>query len=375
MNNKYLNVLFCIHSLSNGGAERVLINTINALKKNTNWNIDLLLVVNDKTIENKLLQKINIYHIFSKETKLSRQIVKRFPAEILHKILIKKTYDIEIAFLEGDATKIISGAKTKKICWIHTDMNHYQWSNKYYRNLLEEKKAYAKFDRRICVSAAVGNEFNKKFGLETTFIMNLLNPDNVKQLSQQQKDPFNHSYINTLSIGSLKPVKGYERLINAYAKAKIQNVKWKHYFIGNGSEANMLVELAHNHFPDHFVFEGYKENPYPWLKNADLLICSSYAEGFSSVVYEALILGIPVLTTDVSGMKEMLGDSIWGLIVDNNEKGLAEGLERMLGNRYNLIKYKNKAIERGNEFCQEKQINEIISMIEQIFVSDGNIYE
>ena len=92
MNNKYLNVLFCIHSLSNGGAERVLINTINALKKNTNWNIDLLLVVNDKTIENKLLQKINIYHIFSKETKLSRQIVKRFPAEILHKILIKKTH-------------------------------------------------------------------------------------------------------------------------------------------------------------------------------------------------------------------------------------------------------------------------------------------
>lgn len=71
---------------------------------------------------------------------MSRQIVKRFPAEILHKILIKKTYDIEIAFLEGDATKIISGAKTKKICWIHTDMNHYQWSNKYYRNLLEEKK-------------------------------------------------------------------------------------------------------------------------------------------------------------------------------------------------------------------------------------------
>ena len=133
MNNKYLNVLFCIHSLSNGGAERVLINTINTLKKNTNWNIDLLLVVNDKTIENKLLQKINIYHIFPKETKLTRQIVKRFPAEILHKILIKRSYDIEIAFLEGDATKIISGAKTKKICWIHTDMNHYQWSNKYYK--------------------------------------------------------------------------------------------------------------------------------------------------------------------------------------------------------------------------------------------------
>lgn len=90
MINKNLNVLFCIHSLSNGGAERIMVNTINALKKRTNWNIDLLLIVNDRTIENKLFDGIMTQSIFSKETILTRQIIKRIPATILHQLFIKK---------------------------------------------------------------------------------------------------------------------------------------------------------------------------------------------------------------------------------------------------------------------------------------------
>lgn len=370
MISKQLNILFCIHSLSNGGAERVMVNTINALKKKTNWNIDLLLIVDDRTIENRLFDGIIIRSIFSKETRLTRQIIKRTPSVVLHQIFIKKKYDIEISFLEGDATKVIAGSNSKKICWIHTDMNHYKWSDKYYWNFREEKQAYSKFNLCVSVSEAVGCEFKKKFGLKTTFMLNLLNPDEVKWLSTQEDDPFDHSYINTVSIGSLKSIKGYERIIKAYKEANIQNVKWRHYFIGEGPDKDKLRKLANRSCPDGFIFEGYKENPYPFLKNADLLICSSYAEGFSSVVYEALVLGVPVLTTDVSGMKEMLGSSTWGMIVSNDDESLSDGLKKMLDDKQNLIKYKHTAVERGKELCKESQIDEIINMIERVFVGD-----
>lgn len=366
MTSNSLKVLFCIHSLSNGGAERVLINTINELKVKTNWNIDLLLVVNDRSMENRINKNIKICNIFSGETRITRQLVKHIPPDILHKMYVKGDYDIEVAFLEGDATKIIAGAKAPKICWIHTDMNHYRWTEKYYRSSMEEMKCYSRYDKRICVSEAVGKEFSKKYKLETKFMMNLLNPSEAKLLSEQYEDPYDHSFINTVSVGSIKPVKGYERVIDAYTKANITKVNWKHHFVGEGPDESKLKLAAKRSFPDNFVFEGYKDNPYPWIKHADLLICSSFAEGFSSVVYEALILGVPVLTTDVSGMREMLGDSQWGMIVDNSMQGLKEGLLKLLNGGSALNELKCKAGERGHDLSRGYQVHEIINLIEQL---------
>ena len=85
-----------------------------------------------------------------------------------------------------------------------------------------------------------------------------------------------------------------------------------------------------NKLNDCVELTGFIDNPYPLLKKADLFVCSSLTEGFSTVVSEAIFLGTPVLTTDCAGMKDILGDSEFGLIVENNENGLYEGLKQLL---------------------------------------------
>ena len=79
------------------------------------------------------------------------------------------------------------------------------------------------------------------------------------------------------------------------------------------------------------------------MKTADLIVCSSRYEGISTVVQEALILGKVVITTPCTGMKELLGDSEYGLIVEDSEKGLFNGIARLLDDSELMQKYDEAA--------------------------------
>ena len=86
------------------------------------------------------------------------------------------------------------------------------------------------------------------------------------------------------------------------------------------------------------TFLGYDTNPYKYVAKSDLFVCASFAEGFSTAATEALILATPVCTVDVSGMKELLGeDNEWGLVTENDENALYEGIRRLLDDRAALL--------------------------------------
>ena len=138
------------------------------------------------------------------------------------------------------------------------------------------------------------------------------------------------------------------------------------YLVGDGSERSGLERLiAEKKVGDKVKLLGFKSNPYPYLKSSDVFVCSSYAEGFSTVVTEALILGIPTVTTECAGMRELLGDSEYGLIVENSTKGILDGLRKMTGDPVMLEAYQKKAKERGRAFCVADRIKEIEALIEQ----------
>lgn len=63
---------------------------------------------------------------------------------------------------------------------------------------------------------------------------------------------------------------------------------------------------------------GFVSNSYQYIKNAVLLVFTSRAEGYSTMVTEAIILGKPVVVSDCSGMKEILGESKYGIVTENN---------------------------------------------------------
>ena len=82
-------------------------------------------------------------------------------------------------------------------------------------------------------------------------------------------------------------------------------------------------------------------------------MCSSRFEGLSTFVTEGLILGKPIVTTDCTGMRELLGDSEYGLITPNSREGLYAGMKECLSDPELLAHYAEKAQERGKEFSAE----------------------
>lgn len=97
--------------------------------------------------------------------------------------------------------------------------------------------------------------------------------------------------------------------------------------LGTGWQQKELENLCEeNGVSNAVTFLGYQTNPYKYVSNCDLFVCASYAEGFSTATTEALIVGTPVCTVNVSGMKEMLGENDeFGVIVENNEEALYSG--------------------------------------------------
>ena len=107
---------------------------------------------------------------------------------------------------------------------------------------------------------------------------------------------------------------------------------------------------------DAFTFLGYRTNPYKYVAKCDLFVCASFAEGFSTATIEALIVGTPVCTVEVSGMKEMLGNNNeYGIITENDENALYDGIRYMLEEDH-LKHYKAKAQERGKTFNAESAV-------------------
>ena len=102
--------------------------------------------------------------------------------------------------------------------------------------------------------------------------------------------------------------------------------------------------------------------------HSTLFICCSISEGFSTAVTEALILGVPICTVEVSGMRELLGaDCEYGLITDNTEQDLYEGVKYLLDNPEILAYYKMQAQIRGKKFSTEKTVKSIENMLFKIW--------
>ena len=109
---------------------------------------------------------------------------------------------------------------------------------------------------------------------------------------------------------------------------------------------------------------GFVDNPYRLMSQCDLFVCSSVAEGFSTAATEALILGLPVVTTDCSGMEELLGKEECGLIVDNDEEALYKGLDAILMNPGRIEKMKISARKRGEHFSMDRLMPPILAILE-----------
>lgn len=353
-------VLFVVHTLQVGGAEKVLINLLKNINKEK-YKITVFALVNDgiyvdevknmEGVEYKYLfnaffknirnDKKSIFykpcrHIMNLIWKIYLLLIKYFPEKLYSKFVEEK-YDVEIAFLEGKVSKFVSHStnnKSKKIAWIHTDINNIPAINTF-KNIEEEKECYKRFDKIICVSEDVKKRFIEKTGItENLYIQ--MNPIDSKEIIRKSKEPITTNLKNkglvVCSVGRLVKEKGYDRLLEVHNRLIKEDIMHTIWIVGEGKERNKLeTYIKNNHLEATTCLIGYDKNPFKYLKNADIFVCSSRIEGLSSALIEATILEKIIITTNCPGTKEIVGQNMEAaIIVDNDTEALYQGLKKLL---------------------------------------------
>ena len=350
-------ILFLIHDLGQGGAEKVLVNLVNNINRNE-FDISVTVLFGVGINEQFLKPDIKFKAVWPKMIPGNSKLMKLVSPKQLHKIVVKENYDIEVSYLEGPSARVISGCQnknTKLISWIHGEQKSLKKVSESFRSKKEAKKCDEKFDQTICVSETVKKDFCKLLNYQRPCCV-LYNTVESNKIIEKSKEPVpeleSDKFFKLIAVGSLKTIKGYNRLLHIIFRLKQENKKIRLYELGIGPQEKELKEYVEKKgLKENIIFLGYQTNPYKYVAKSELFVCSSFAEGFSTAATEALIVGTPVCTVNVSGMKEMLGeDNEYGIVTENSEEALYEGIKNIVDDPKKLKHYKRMAQIRGKIF-------------------------
>lgn len=367
-------ILFLIHDLGHGGAEKVLVNLVNNMDKNK-FDITVMALFGGGVNEQFLSPNVKLINCFKKPIHGNSYLMKLFSPKLLHKLLIREDYDIEIAYLEGPSARIIGGCNNKKtrlISWIHSEHHDKKRAAKSYRSFSEFYRCYQQFDKIICVSETVKNDFYSIYHIDNKMevLYNTIESEKIVRLSHEQikEDIFDNQEFNIVGVGKILKNKGFDRMARILKRLREDGYPIHWFALGIGEEQEHIEKFLQEYdLQDYFTFLGYQTNPYKYVAKCDLFVCASFAEGFSTATTEALIVGTPVCTVEVSGMKEMLGNNNeFGIITKNTEEDLYFGIKKLIENRNLLEYYKKKAKERGKSFSAEKTTKAVEAMLQEI---------
>ena len=329
-------LLFVIDSLECAGAEKSLV-TLLSLIDYTEYSVDLMLFAHGGDLEELVPKEVTILKPFSfyEYSKLSlgkailvslrnfewkslysrvlfstkiykkkykNREIARIYWESVSKVIENnsKKYDIAISYAQGVPTfYVASKVKAKR---------KYAWVNVSYRlddkNKEFQKQYYDLYDQIIAVSDSTKEIFVETFpeySNKMKVIYDINNPDLINQMSNLENITFDqYTGLKILTIGRLANQKGYEFALEACKRLKDRGIDFKWYVLGKGPLKNEIEKkIQEYNLQNHFILLGVKNNPYPYIKNADLYVQTSRFEGFGLAIAEARMLNIPVVTTGI----------------------------------------------------------------------------
>ena len=365
-----LKILFLIHDLGQGGAEKVLVNLVNNMDR-SKFDISVTVLFGGGVNEQFLAPDIHFHAVFPKEVPGNSKLMKLLTPKQLHRLCLKERYDIEVSYLEGPSARVISGCQdpdTKLVSWIHVEQHTIDKLAGSFRSEQEARACYNRFDQTICVSKYVHDDFCQllDFQKPCRVLYNTVESDKILAgAGEAAPELADDGKIRLIAVGTLKQSKGYMRLLNIIKRLRDEQYPMHLYILGIGPlQAEMEEYIRRNELQDTVTLLGYQTNPYKYVSKCDLFVCASYAEGFSTAATEALIVDTPVCTVEVSGMKEMLGENNeWSLVTENSEEGLYQGIKRLLDDPALLAHYKGKAAERGKSFSAKSTVKAVEEML------------
>ena len=280
--------------------------------------------------------------------KYIEHIRSRGGKNLLKAVLPAERFDMVISY---NVFRMESAGIVKNACcirYIHGDVA----TNDSFRYVIRKsQKLLPLYDKVICVSHIAQKSLQNLFGpLENTVVYhNPLNSERVRALSMVWQDGVpEEPYI--CAVGRLSPEKGYDRLVRIHKRLIDKGVVHKLVIVGDGPERENIEEVIRKTGTDKTVsLAGYRENPYPFMKNSLFLVCASYTEGLPVIAPEALSLGVPLVSSAPS-VGELFGEQHCGIITEGDDVSLEQGIEKMLCDKEFYEKIKTSTQVRSHWF-------------------------
>ncbi|WP_312389450.1 glycosyltransferase [Chryseobacterium sp.] len=377
-------ILIRIGSLRHGGAEKVLVTFLKNISPDK-YEVDLLINLYSGIYIKEVPSWVNVFYLLKGEmittnkpheipVKAYRVLYQKmflwFPSLLYKFVLKNKKYDVELAAIHGMYKEILSSPQkdSKKIIWVQNDI----FNLKDYTS--EVIREFFKFDKILVISNKLQEEMHKlaKNDKEKQSVIKIFNPidkqDTLQKANVSIDDyPFNNDIPTFVSVGTVYPQKGYDRLLEVHKKLLDEGLKHQLIIIGDGYDLNNIRALLEKlELQETAKMLGFRSNPYPYLKKADFYIMSSRHEGFPTIIAEALLLNKPISATDISGIKDLLQDGKLGIITPNSEDGIYDGMKKFLIDKSLSEHYKKEIEQTDLPFVLEKSVKHLQEIIDAV---------
>lgn len=334
-----MKIAFYIADLSGGGAERVFVNLANQISL-LGHNVTLL--VNNKTgpYLQDLSKRISLKELNANTPKKSvfelRNYIIKMEPDAIYSTLTNCNLSVIFAnLLSGFKTKVI----VREANSFFSSRRHLSSSRIFYERI-RTSLFYRLASFVVVNSEGSKSELQNALRLERGDIKIIYNSVDIEKIVHLSKSEIGDDIVGflnrspfLLASGRLEVNKGFDLLISAFDQVK--NKKYKLVILGEGSHRKKLREQIDSlNLSDRVMLAGFRKNPYPVIREANLFVLSSRFEGMPNVLIEALILNKQIVATDCpSGPKELLKNGKLGkLVPSENVEKLKDAIEVELDN-------------------------------------------
>ena len=271
--------------------------------------------------------------------------------------VLREDYDCAIAYLHNGRKEAFYGGvqeyvlrrvcAERKIAFLHCDYRQCGADHDANNRLIEE------FDIIAACSDGCRRVFCEvlpDLAERCVTVRNFHRFEEIRALAMEEPIAHDPRWINVIIVSRLAHEKGIERAVQAVAHCWEKNIPVMLHLVGSGPMREEIASVARTlDVEDAVLFYGEQDNPYRYMKNADLFLMTSYHEAAPMVIEEACALGVPVLTTETTSSMEMVTERGCGWVCGNTREEIEKALLRLVEDRRLLDEKKKEICALGGD--------------------------